>query len=182
MPRKPAVYTIGHSTHPLDEFITILRGAKADFVVDVRTIPRSRTNPQFNHDAIAVPLANAGIGYRHIAALGGLRARQKVLQVSPNTWWTNKSFQNYADYALSASFRAGLAELEELIAAHSCAIMCAEAVWWRCHRRIIADYLLAARYPVFHIMGEGKIDPARLTEAAVVVGKRKKEITYSAAQ
>ena len=172
MPAKPSVYTIGHSTHPLEAFIALLQGADIDFLVDVRTIPRSRTNPQFNFDALPKPLAKAGIGYCHIAELGGLRARQKVRPESPNTFWTNKSFQNYADYAMSDSFRAGLDALEELAAAHTCAIMCAEAVWWRCHRRIIADYLLSEGYPVFHIMAAGKIEPARMTEGAARTGKR----------
>lgn len=173
MAKRPAVYTIGHSTHPAEAFIALLENAGVDFVVDVRTIPRSRTNPQFNFDSLPKTLKKAGIGYSHIAELGGLRARQKVLKESPNTFWTNKSFQNYADYALSDTFRAGLDALEELAAEHSCALMCAEAVWWRCHRRIIADYLLAEGYPVFHIMGMDKLEPARLTEAAAPAGKRK---------
>lgn len=169
--RNP-VYTIGHSTHPIEEFTAWLQSAGVDFIVDVRTIPRSRTNPQFNLDALPQALKKAGIGHRHIAELGGLRSRQKQLQESPNTFWENKSFRNYADYALSDAFRKGLDELEALVAKHACALMCAEAVWWRCHRRIIADYLLAEGYPVFHIMGMGKIEPARMTEAAAPVGER----------
>jgi uncharacterized protein (DUF488 family) len=170
---KPPVYTVGHSTHPLEEFIALLRSAGVDFIVDVRTIPRSRTNPQFNHDTLPKPLKAAGIGYRHIAQLGGLRARQKAVQESPNTFWTNVSFRNYADYALTPGFREGFDELAELTTTQCCALMCAEALWWRCHRRIIADYLLAAGYPVFHIMGMGKIEAARMTEAAMPVGKQK---------
>lgn len=169
--RNP-VYTIGHSTHPIEEFTALLQSAGVDFIVDVRTIPRSRTNPQFNLDALPQALKKAGIGHRHIAELGGLRSRQKQLQDSPNTFWENKSFRNYADYALSDAFRKGLDELEALVAKHACALMCAEAVWWRCHRRIIADYLLAEGYSVFHIMGMGKIEPARMTEAAAPVGER----------
>lgn len=169
--RKP-IYTIGHSTHPIDEFSAILQSAGVDFVVDVRTIPRSRTNPQFNFDVLPHSLKKAHIGYIHIAELGGLRAGQKQMQESPNTFWENKSFRNYADYALTNNFRKGLDELEALATEHACALMCAEAVWWRCHRRIIADYLLMEGYPVMHIMGIDKIDPARMTEAAAPAGKR----------
>lgn len=177
MASLPSIYTIGHSTHPIEAFTALLQHAGVDFVVDVRTVPRSRTNPQFNFDTLPHSLKPAGIGYRHIATLGGLRARQKQVAESPNTYWENKSFRNYADYALTEKFSAGLDELEALAAKHSCALMCAEAVWWRCHRRIIADYLLMEGYPVFHIMGE-KLEPARMTEAAVQADKRK--IRYEA--
>lgn len=165
---KPAIYTIGHSTHPLDEFVDILKSHGVESLIDVRTIPRSRTNPQFNKDTLPEPLEKNGIGYRHIAELGGLRSKQAAAGESPNIYWENKSFRNYADYAMTESFRRGLAELKDLAAEFRCAIMCAEAVWWRCHRRIIADYLIAEHYPVFHIMGPGKADPARMTEAAQV--------------
>lgn len=168
MTGKPAIHTIGHSTHPLDEFVAILNSANIDFLVDVRTIPRSRTNPQFNQDSLPYSLEPHGIGWRHIAALGGLRGKPKALVESANPYWENKSFRNYADHALGDNFRQGLAELEELAAHRRCAVMCAEAVWWRCHRRIIADYLLVRQYPVFHIMGLDKINPATLTEAAHV--------------
>ncbi len=171
MKKKPALYTIGHSTHPLEEFIALLENAGVNFLADVRTVPRSRTNPQFNYDTFPKALEKAGIAYQHMAALGGLRAKQKSLPESPNTFWENKSFRNYADYAMGEDFRKGLHELEALAATQTCAVMCAEAVWWRCHRRIIADYLLSAGYPVFHIMGQGKIEPARLTEAAAPAGK-----------
>ena len=173
MKARATIHTIGHSTHQLEAFIALLQSAGVDYLVDVRTIPRSRTNPQFNFDALPKPLQKVDIGYRHIAELGGLRARQKAVKESPNSFWTNKSFQNYADYAMGDDFRRGLDELETLAAEHSCAIMCAEAVWWRCHRRIIADYLLAEGYPVFHIMGLDKIEPARMTEAAAPAGKHK---------
>lgn len=165
---KPAIYTIGHSTHPLDEFVAILRRHDIGFIVDVRTIPRSRTNPQFNKDTMPVSLKEAGIDYRHITELGGLRSKQKAVSESPNIFWQNKSFKNYADYAMTENFRQGLAELQEIAVEYCCAIMCAEAVWWRCHRRIIADYLIAGHYPVFHIMGLGKAEPAKMTDAAKV--------------
>ncbi len=159
-------FTIGHSTRTVDELVALLREAGCDLLVDVRSVPRSRTNPQFNADALPGSLAPAGIAYRHLAALGGLRAHRKDAPPSPNTWWENASFRNYADYAMSAAFRAGLAELRVLGATHRCAIMCAEAVWWRCHRRIITDYLLAGGDSVFHIMGHGHIDAATRTPAA----------------
>ena len=161
------IYTIGHSTRTTDELIALLRENGVDLLVDVRTVPRSRFNPQFDTDALPEPLADAGIGYRHIAALGGLRHRPKDAPPTRNTLWRNDAFRNYSDYATSDTFRVGLAELHDLAREHRCAIMCAEAVWWRCHRRIVADYLLAGDAPVAHIMGAGKIEPARLTPGAL---------------
>ena len=159
-------HTIGHSTHPLDEFVALLREAEVALIVDVRTVPRSRRNPQYNADALPPALAVLGIGYAHMAALGGLRGRKREVPPEVNGFWENDSFHNYADYAMSEEFRRGFARLRELGAAQRCAIMCAEAVWWRCHRRIITDYLLAAGETVLHIMGPGHIEPARMTEAA----------------
>jgi uncharacterized protein (DUF488 family) len=144
----------------------LLREAGVDLLVDVRTVPRSRFNPQFNTDVLPKALAVAGISYRHFPALGGLRHRPKNAPPSPNGLWESEAFQAYADYAMTAPFRAALAELRELAAEHTVAIMCAEAVWWRCHRRIVADYLLAAGDAVEHILGEGKIEPASLTPGA----------------
>jgi uncharacterized protein (DUF488 family) len=129
-------------------------------------MPRSRTNPQFNADALPQALAAAGIGYEHIAALGGLRSRRRECDPQVNAFWTNASFHNYADYSMSDAFGAGLAHLRELGRKTPCAVMCAEAVWWRCHRRIIADYLIAAGEDVRHIMADGKVNAARITEAA----------------
>jgi uncharacterized protein (DUF488 family) len=160
------VFTIGHSTHPLDEFIALLRTAAIERVVDVRAIPRSRTNPQFNGDALCASLAAAGIGYTQLRALGGRRGRRRDAAPSPNRLWRNESFRNYADYAMSDAFRSGLQELRELAARDRCAVMCAEALWWRCHRRIISDYLLVNGVAVAHVMGAGKIEPATLTPGA----------------
>jgi uncharacterized protein (DUF488 family) len=134
--------------------------------VDVRTVPRSRTNPQFNRDALPESLAVHQIGYEHIATLGGLRGKRRSGEPSPNGFWTNESFRNYADHALTPEFRAGFDRLRVLGAERRVAIMCAEAVWWRCHRRIIADYLLQAGEAVFHILGPGKVEEARMTPAA----------------
>ncbi len=146
--------------------MALLREAGCDMVADVRTVPRSRTNPQFNADTLPARLADAGIGYRHLVRLGGLRGRRRGAPPSPNGFWENASFRNYADYAMTAEFREGLAELRALGGQRTCAIMCAEAVWWRCHRRIITDYLLAEGQPVRHILGPGHIDPAAMTQAA----------------
>jgi uncharacterized protein (DUF488 family) len=161
-----AFYTIGHSIRTIPEFADLLREAKVGLLVDVRTVPRSRTNPQFNRDALPETLAGYQIGYEHIAELGGLRGRQRQAEPSPNGFWENTSFRNYADYALTGRFREGLDRLTDLGGRSVTAIMCAEAVWWRCHRRIIADYLLASGHVVFHILGPGKIGPAAMTPAA----------------
>jgi uncharacterized protein (DUF488 family) len=159
-------FTIGHSTRALPEFVALLRDNAVRLVVDVRTVPRSRTNPQYNRDALPVTLADAGIGYTHIAALGGLRGHKRGVPPETNAFWQNANFHNYADYAMSEEFRSGLDRLRELGHAKSCAIMCAEAVWWRCHRRMIADYLIEAGETVFHILSPGHTEPARLTIAA----------------
>lgn len=157
------VYTIGHSTRTTAELVGLLREADVDLLIDVRSIPRSRTNPQFNADVLPESLSRERIGYRYIAALGGRRHRPRGAPPSPNTYWQNASFRSYADYAVTEAFRAGLEELCECAEKHRCAIMCAEAVWWRCHRRIIADYLLARHIPVQHILGPNHIDPATPT-------------------
>jgi uncharacterized protein (DUF488 family) len=167
----PAIvfFTIGHSTHPVGEFVDMLRAAGVRFVADVRTMPRSRTNPQFNTDVLPAALSAAGIGYAHIAALGGLRPRRREVAPEVNAFWENKSFHNYADYAMGDAFHAGLEYLRAR--QKPCAIMCAEAVWWRCHRRIIADYLLTAGEEVRHIMADGKITEAQPTKAARLEGR-----------
>jgi uncharacterized protein (DUF488 family) len=162
------VYTIGHSTRTIPEFVALLRQVDIDFLVDVRSIPRSRTNPQFNLDVLPGTLALEGLGYEHIRALGGRRHHAKGLPPSANTFWRVAAFRNYADYAESEDFRAGLDELIALASTHKCAIMCAEAVWWRCHRRIIADYLLAHGVPTAHIMGIGTVPSAELTSTVII--------------
>ena len=139
-------------------------------MVDVRAQPRSRRNPQFNIEALPGPLADSGIGYRHVAELGGRRHRPRGAPPSPNTFWRNESFRNYADYALTSEFAGGMAALRELAASGRCVVMCSEAVWWRCHRRIIADYLLAEGFLVLHILGARAIEPAELTAGAIRQG------------
>ena len=159
-------FTIGHSTLPVAAFIDLLRQAQVEVVVDIRTVPRSRTNPQYNADVLADSLAEAGIAYRQMPELGGLRGRQRGVPRTTNAFWENERFHNYADYAMGADFRSGLTKLRTLGQARRCAIMCAEAVWWRCHRRIVADFLMAAGEAVFHILGRGHVEPAQLTSAA----------------
>jgi uncharacterized protein (DUF488 family) len=161
-------FTIGHSTLALEAFVALLHGADIALLADVRTVPRSRTNPQFNTETLPAELAATQIGYEHMAALGGLRPRSKTIPPEINGFWENPSFHNFADYAMTDAFRDGLAHLRERGQERRCAIMCAEAVWWRCHRRIIADYLLAAGETVFHIMGNGRLAPASLTRGAVI--------------
>ena len=165
-----AFFTIGHSTRTIVEFVDLLRQSRVDLVVDVRSMPRSRTNPQFNGETLPGILASWQIGYEHIAEFGGLRGKTRGLEPSPNTYWRVRGFRNYADYALTKPFAEGLARLRELGGRRRCAIMCAEAVWWRCHRRIIADYLLAVDECVMHILGTSHVDEASLTPGAVMRG------------
>jgi uncharacterized protein (DUF488 family) len=159
-------FTIGHSTRPTEEFVTLLKDAHFKLVVDVRTVPRSRTNPQFNREALPASLAAHGIVYEHLAALGGRRGKQPGVPSNVNAFWDNASFHNYADYAMSGVFRSSLEALREMGRASRLTVMCAESLWWRCHRRIIADYLIAAGEEVLHILGPGHAEPAHLTPAA----------------
>jgi uncharacterized protein (DUF488 family) len=159
-------FTVGHSTRGVDEFIHLLRQAEVELVVDVRSIPRSGTNPQFNRETFRKTLSAHQIGYEYIATLGGRRGKSREVPPTVNAFWEHQSFHNYADYAMTEAFRSGFAELRELGRTRHCAVMCAEAVWWRCHRRIIADYLIAAGEDVLHILGANRIDPARMTSTA----------------
>jgi uncharacterized protein (DUF488 family) len=161
------IYTIGHSTRTIEQFVQLLQLGDVQMVVDIRTVPRSRTNPAYNLDALPDALAPYQIGHARIAELGGLRKRSVEVPADVNGFWTNKSFHNYADYALSDDFRTGLAELEAAASERRTAIMCAEAVWWRCHRRIVADYLIRDGRQVFHLMGDNRVEPARMTGAAI---------------
>ena len=163
------VFTIGHSNRTLEELVSLLHGAGIELLVDVRSIPRSRAMPQFNIDTLPDALGAAGIRYAHLRALGGRRHHRKGTPPSQNTYWRVAAFRNYADYAETDAFREGLDVLRALARDARCAIMCAEAVWWRCHRRIVADYLLAGGTCVEHIMGEGHIVPATITPGAIVL-------------
>jgi uncharacterized protein (DUF488 family) len=163
------IFTIGHSTRTIDEFLALLKQAKVDCLIDVRRFPRSRRQPQFNDDALAASLRQAGIGYVHSEALGGRRGKRSDGKPSPNTLWREESFRNYADYAETPEFTRALGEVRAISASHRPAVMCAEALWWQCHRRLITDYLLAAGESVEHIMAPGKIQPAKLTEGAQIL-------------
>jgi uncharacterized protein (DUF488 family) len=168
------VSTIGHSTHPIEEFIHMLQAHGIRQLVDVRTIPRSRRNPQFNRETLPGSLAAAGIQYRHMPGLGGLRHARKD---SSNSGWRNASFRGYADYMQTPEFRENLDELIQYAAGAPTAIMCAEAVPWRCHRSLIADALLARGVTVLEIVSANKIQPHTLTTFAKVDGD---QVTYPA--
>jgi uncharacterized protein (DUF488 family) len=159
-------FTVGHARHTIPEFVRLLRAGNVERLIDVRTMPRSRANPQFNTDTLPAALAPYNIGYEHMPALGGLRPRSRDVSPDVNGFWENGSFHNYADYALSPEFRQGLEALIARGRQERCAVMCAESVWWRCHRRIIADYLLARGEAVFHLMDKEKVEPATLTPGA----------------
>ena len=158
--------TIGHSNRTFEEFTDILRAAKVGLVIDVRSFPRSRSNPDYNIEMLSEQLAKYQIGYHHMPALGGRRKVQREVPDGLNAHWRNRSFHNYADYALSPEFEAALAELLELGGSGRLAMMCSEAVWWRCHRRIITDYLLLDGHEVVHLMGKGREEPAKPTPGA----------------
>jgi uncharacterized protein (DUF488 family) len=158
--QKPVIFTIGHSTHPIDEFIELLRAHGVQAVADVRTIPKSRHNPQFNENDLKESLREARIRYRHVTKLGGLRHTTKD---SINLGWQNASFRGYADYMAAPEFEAGLEELLNIARAKNTAIMCAEAVPWRCHRSLIADALTKQGWLVRDIMSRTSATKHRLT-------------------
>jgi len=166
-----AIFTIGHSTRTTAELVAILRAHGVTQLVDVRSIRKSRAVPQFAEGRLRSALTRRAIAYAVIDALGGRRGKAKSPPKLANDAWDNASFENYADHALTAEFRAGLRELRALAARQPTAIMCAEAVWWRCHRRIIADHLLARGVPVVHLMSPTVATPATLTPFAKVVGR-----------
>jgi uncharacterized protein (DUF488 family) len=164
----PPFFTIGHSTRTIEDFVEVLPVGGVRMVVDIRAVPRSRTNPQYNEDSLGEALAPRQIGHCRIPALGGLRSRLREVPPERIGWWENRSFHNYADHALSTAFREGLEALIGLGRERPVAMMCSEAVWWRCHRRIVADHLIARGESVFHLMDGGKAEPARLSAAACV--------------
>ncbi len=168
------IYAIGHSTRPLDKFIALLQAHQVQTLVDIRTVPRSRTNPQFNSDNLARELPRAGIRYIHLQALGGLRRPNKD---SINLGWENSSFRGYADYMQTPQFEAGLDELIRIAQEGRSAIMCAEGNPFRCHRNLVADALTARGHRVLHISSPRTARLHALTPFAHVDGQR---VTYPA--
>jgi uncharacterized protein (DUF488 family) len=166
------VLTVGHSTRPIEAFIELLVAHGVTQLVDVRTVPRSRHNPQFNADALPAPLAAANIGYAHASGLGGFRP---TTPDSPNAGWRNLSFRGYADYMQTNDFAANLASVIELARTDRVALMCAEAVPWRCHRSLIADALLVHGVAACEIVSAKRLQPHKLTSFARVRGEK---ITY----
>jgi uncharacterized protein (DUF488 family) len=154
------IYTIGHSTRTIEQFIALLKAHNIEELVDVRTIPKSRHNPQFGSEEIAASLEKAGIAYKQFAKLGGLRRTSKD---SINLGWQNTSFRGFADYMATSEFRTGLDELQTLAEKKTVAIMCAEAIPWRCHRSLIADALAVEGWHVLHIQSRKTASPHELT-------------------
>jgi uncharacterized protein (DUF488 family) len=169
---KDTIYTLGHSTHPIDEFVMILQAYEIGLVVDVRTIPGSRHNPQFNQPELKQDLQRHNIGYTHLKELGGLRHTTKA---SINTGWQNLSFRGYADYMQTEEFRVGIEQLIKLAQTKRTVIVCAEAVPWRCHRSLIGDALVVRDMLVQDIMSEKSANPHNMTPWAKVDGV---SITY----
>ena len=171
-PSSSTVYTVGHSTHPIDEFAELLTAHGVQRIIDIRTVPKSRHNPQYGIDQLEANLGEQGLGYRRIEALGGLRHTTKD---SPNTGWRNTSFRGYADYMQTESFATGMDELTECAREDIVAIMCAEAVPWRCHRSMVGDALLVRGWDVLDIFSAKQAKPHTLTSFAQVDGTA---ITY----
>lgn len=172
MPATTTIYTIGHSTRSIAEFIKLLKEAQISQLIDIRTIPKSRHNPQFGQAELLASLNQSDINYVYIKELGGLRPAVKN---SINTAWRNKSFRNYADYMQTSDYQQGLAKLIKLARAQTSAIMCAEAVPWRCHRSLVADSLSLNNFQVIEIISSTSQQPHKLTSFAVVNGK---QLTY----
>jgi len=171
------IWTIGHSTRTIEEFVRALQAHGIKWVADVRLLPGSKRYPQFNKERLAKSLTDHAIGYEHFPELGG---RRRSLRDSRNTAWRNEAFRGYADYMDTAEFSRGIARLREMAERQgTVAIMCAEAVWWRCHRSLIADYLKAQGTEVIHIMDANKTQPHPFTSAAKIVDGK---LDYSAAE
>lgn len=168
------IWTIGHSTRPIEEFLGLLPEYHIEAIADVRSFPGSRKYPQYGKEALAQTLSEHGIDYHWFQILGG---RRRVMPDSPNTAWRNASFRAYADYMASPEFTQGLAELMELASKSRTAIMCAEAVWWRCHRSMIADALCVRGIDVMHIMDAKHIAVHPMTAPAHIV---QGELSYAA--
>lgn len=165
-PSSARIFTIGHSSRPLSAFLGLLAESKIECIVDVRRLPGSRSFPQYNADQLAASLAEHGVDYWYLQALAGRRSTRDLQGAVPAAFWRNVSFARYAAYARGEVFAHGLHELMQRARQQPCAVMCSEAVWWRCHRRIIADHLLALCVNVCHIMGPTQVVVATLTRGA----------------
>lgn len=163
------IYTIGHSTRKPDAFVQLLRQSSIETLVDVRTVPRSRFNPQFERETLSAYLKESGIRYLHYADLGGLRNPKPD---SPNLGWQNKGFRGYADYMLTEKFERAIVELIQEASTSKLTVMCAEALYWRCHRMLLSDALFVRGNAVFHIVDEKHIEPHNLTKFAKVEGNQ----------
>ena len=160
------IWTVGHSTHTFDEFVAILKSFRIEVVADIRSFPGSRKFPQFNKDTLEITLPKNRLDYIHIKDLGG---RRKTNPNSKNILWRHPSFRGYADFMETEVFRKGLRELEQMALIKRTVYMCSEAVWWRCHRSMVSDYLKVRGWKVMHIMGEGKADEHPYTQPANIV-------------
>jgi len=179
VPRLSAIaeiLTVGHSTHTAPAFVELLAGASVELVADVRRFPSSRRMPWFNEGSLRGELAAVGIGYLHLPELGG---RRSAVAGSPNAGWRVGQFQGYADHMETEEFAAGLTRLLDEAGRRRTAVMCAEAQWWRCHRRLLSDVLVARGWTVTHLGSRGETEPHRLTDFAVVEGER---LVYPPAQ
>jgi hypothetical protein len=162
----PSIDTLGHSNHSWGEFLAIVQAWNVQHIIDVRSFPGSRAHPHFNQDSLQTSLQAAGIAYTHAPALGGRRSKLPGAAPAENAGWQHAAFHNFADYARTQPFLVALADLADLASAQRCALMCSEAVWWRCHRRIITDYLLQRGWSVRHILTATSAKPATLTPFA----------------
>jgi uncharacterized protein (DUF488 family) len=171
--KKGKIFTIGHSTLPVEKFIDLLKDNGIDVIADIRSIPGSNANPQFNAENIKRSLEKSGIEYFWIKDLGG--RRYGLGKKSPNTCWKNASFRGYADYMMTDDFMNGINALEKEIKSRTVAIMCAESLYWRCHRIMVSDYLKSKGYSVVHILSNGELRTHEYTECARV---RRGKLTY----
>jgi uncharacterized protein (DUF488 family) len=172
----PPIFTIGHSNHPLERFLALLKRHGIEELADIRRFPRSRTHPHFSRERLEDALAAEQITYLWIESLGG-RRKAASGAASPNLAWRNASFRNYAGYMSTDEFHRGIETLTKAAGARRTAMMCAEGLWWQCHRRLVSDYLVAQGFVVEHIMPDGQLKPHVLTPAAVVTEGR---VTYPA--
>lgn len=166
--KNNVIYTIGHSTRTFEEFLELLKINDIEVLIDIRSLPGSRKFPQFDKENLGTSLPEAGIKYQHFLSLGG---RRKVKKDSKNTRWRNDSFRGYADYMETEEFKEAIQSLEKIAHRKTVCYMCAEAVWWRCHRSMVSDYLKARGWKVLHILSKTKVEEHPYTKPARIIGK-----------